>query len=665
MRSVFTPVFALFLFGFAAQSITFGDDIVVPLGSLDLAPVRQGWGTPQVDRNVVGEPLRIAGRTFEYGVGTHADSIIRLHWNGQAKKFRAYCGIDDSAGSRGSVRFRIFVDGKPRFDSGLMHGGDAAKSVEIDLEDASSMLLWVTSGGDDIHFDHADWAEAHFVIKEGTVIECVAAPKEERVILTPKPAPEPRLNNPKVYGCRPGRPFLYRIPATGRRPIRFTAEGLPESLHLDPTSGIIRGKAPSTPGTYSVVFTAQNDVGTDHRSFDIVVGQTLALTPPMGWNHWYSWYGFVTESHIRRAADQMIASGMADFGYSYVNIDDGWMVNPKHPDPKRAGIPREPDGTLRSNGYFPDMAALADYVHAKGLKIGLYTSPGPTTCLGGYTGAYGHERQDAETFAAWGYDFLKYDWCSYGRVATGEGLERFQKPYRQMGEILVGLDRDIVYNLCQYGMGNVWEWAADVHGNCWRTTGDLGLARGGALPGFYHIGFANAEHYEYAKPGHWNDPDYILIGQVGDAHQKSPPKPTGLTPNEQYSYMSMWCLMAAPLIFSGDMEHLDEFTLNVLCNAEVIAVDQDPLGKQGKIIRRTDDEFVMVKPLEDGSAAVGLFNITEIPIEIGIDWSELGRSEPQRVRDLWRQKDLGVFPDGFRTEVPRHGVVLLRVEASR
>jgi len=290
----------------------------------------------------------------------------------------------------------------------------------------------------------------------------------------------------------------------------------------------------------------------------------------------------------------------------------------------------------------------------------LYTSPGPLTCQR-YTGTYQHEEIDAKKFAEWGFDFLKYDWCSYGRVAGGRTLEHMQRPYRKMGQILKGLDRDIVFNLCQYGMGDVWTWAGSLGGNCWRTTGDLGLARGGLLPGFYHIGFSNARHAEHAEPGQWNDPDYILIGWVGDAHKQGEGHPTRLTPNEQYSYMSMWCLMASPLIFSGDMAKLDPFTLNVLCNAEVIDIDQDPLGKQARIIRQTDQELVIAKPLDDGSLAVGLFNLAEIEREISVVWPDLGISGGRIARDLWRQKDLGTFDGQTTATVPRHGVSLVRI----
>ena len=448
--------------------------------------------------------------------------------------------------------------------------------------------------------------------------------------------------------------------------MKFSVKNLPAGLTLDAQSGIITGTI-SAAGTNHVTLIARNSHGSDKREFRIVVGQQLALVPPMGWNSWYIHYNRVSEDLMRQAADQMIASGMAEYGYQYVNIDDCWMK-------KKGDEPyRDTDGAVLPNGKFPDMRGLTDYIHSKGLKAGIYTSPGPWTC-GGYTGAWEHEAQDARQFAEWGFDFLKYDWCSYGQIfRTGDprltntvsaqvakGVAGYKFPYEFMSRELQKQNRDIVFNLCQYGAGNVWEWGGSV-GNSWRTTGDLGLARDSRLPGFYSIGFSNAKHWEYARPGAWNDPDYILIGWVGATHGMGEGKKTTLTPDEQYSYMSLWSLMTSPLIFSGDMAKLDAFTLNVLCNAEVIAVDQDPLGQQAKILRQSDAELVLVKELEDGSKAVGLFNLSDQPSKLAISWPDLGISGKQHVRDLWRQRELGKFNQVFQTEVPSHGVAMVRV----
>lgn len=373
----------------------------------------------------------------------------------------------------------------------------------------------------------------------------------------------------------------------------------------------------------------------------------------------------------------MVQSGMADYGYMYVNIDDCWMrIQPEFYNTVRdrvididtdtiIGDLRDENGAVLPNDNFPDMKAMTDYIHAKGLRAGIYTSPGPRTCQQ-YAGSYGHEDQDAEQYAAWGFDFLKYDWCSYGDIykermkKSKDDLAEKKYPYEQMGDILKNLDRDIVLNLCQYGMNDVWTWGGEVGGHCWRTTGDLGLEDDTDLPGFYHIGLSNAEHWQYAKPGEWNDPDYILIGWVGAARGHGIGKETTLNGHEQYSYMTMWSLMAAPLIFSGDMTKLDDFTLNVLCNSEVIDINQDALGKQAQPVVKNKDTLILAKPLEDGSLAVGLFNLAEETRDITATWELLGVSGQQRIRDVWRQQVIGSFAETFTATIARHGVVFVR-----
>jgi alpha-galactosidase len=495
-----------------------------------------------------------------------------------------------------------------------------------------------------------------------TKIEPPVAPQAKAVLLTPPAPNEPRINGPKVYGVRPGSPFLYRIPCTGDRPITFRAQGLPEGLTLDVQTGVIRGKIKDA-GTRHVTLFAKNSLGEAKREFRIEVGNKLALTPPMGWNSWYIYYNRVSEAAMRDAADQMIATGMADYGYQYVNSDDCWSVKLNTNNPDLGGPPRDTNGRLLPNKRFPDIKGMVDYIHGKGLKAGIYISPGAVTCAG-FEGAWQHEAQDATTFADWEFDFLKYDWCSYAKLyKRDEGLNGLKKPYQLMSGELQKQNRDIVFNLCQYGMGDVWKWGGDV-GNYWRTTDDLGREKGSALPGFYKIGMSNASHWDYARPGAWNDPDYILIGWVSDAYVKGVGKKTTLTPDEQYSYMSMWSLMAAPLIFSGDMTKLDPFTLNVLCNAEVIDVDQDPLGRQAKILRQSPDEFVLIKDLEDGSKAAGLFNLTLQPRKISVSWHDLGITGNQLIRDLWQQKDVGTSDKDFAIEVPPHGVAMVSVRAN-
>ncbi len=492
-------------------------------------------------------------------------------------------------------------------------------------------------------------------------ILCLASFGAVPELRTPQAPRAPRINGPIVYGARPGHPFLYRIPCTGIRPIHFSATALPLSLTLNESTGIISGTTPAAPGNYLVTLKAENASGQVTRSFTIVVGNQLGLTPQMGWNGWYTLYEHPTDSDIRRAADAMIASGMADYGYQFVDIDDGWARKPGSSDEVLGEPMRNPDGTIRPNGRFPDMTSLTEYIHSLGLKAGIYSGPGPQTCAG-LEASYQHEDSDARQYSKWGFDFLKYDWCSYTSIAKDRSLPELQKPYIRMGSLLEKQDRDIVLNMCQYGMGDVWKWGHEVGGNSWRTTGDLGNVEGSSLPGFYTVGFANAVLDAYAGPGSWNDPDYILIGTVGDAnHSDLAAKPTPLKPEEQYSYMSMWALMASPLFFSGDMTKLDDFTVNVLCNLEVIDIDQDRMGRQARIIRKSGQELILAKPLQDGSVAVGLFNLGEEPLTIAIDWKDVARSGKLTVRDVWRQHDIGLFADGFKSKVAAHDVALVRL----
>lgn len=490
---------------------------------------------------------------------------------------------------------------------------------------------------------------------------CSAICEQASDLRTPAPPETPRLNGPKLYGVRPSHQFLYRVPCTGERPIEDSAQNLPAGLTLDQKSGIISGKAPAKQGDYVVKLEASNKHGKSSRRFRIVVGDNIGLTPQMGWNDWYTYYDHITDRDVRAAADAMIASGMADYGYQFVDIDDCWARKPGSDNKDLMGPARDSHGNILPNERFPDMSALTGYIHSLGLKAGIYSSPGPLTCAH-FEGSYQHEDSDAHRFSKWGFDLLKYDWCSYTKVAKGKTLSDFEEPYTKMSGNLKGLDRDVILNMCQYGMGDVWKWGREIGGNSWRTTGDLGLVRSKSLPSFYQVGFANAALGEYAGPGGWNDPDYILIGTVGDAtNSTSPARLTSLTHEEQYSYMSMWSLMAAPLFFSGTMTKLDEFTLNVLCNSEVIDIDQDSLGKQGAIVHKTDEEFILQKPLDDGSIAIGLFNLTTRPRPISADWKELGLKGKQTVRDVWRQRDLGLTAEKFSTEVASHGVTLVRL----
>ena len=475
----------------------------------------------------------------------------------------------------------------------------------------------------------------------------------EPVILTPPPPTTPRINFPRIYGARPGHPFLFTIPVSGDRPMRVAATGLPAGLVVDSLSGVITGRALAQ-GRYPVKIAARNSLGADSATLTIVIGPTIALTPPLGWNSWNCFAATVDDRRVRSAADAMANSGLLRHGWAYINIDDCWEIKPGSDDPVLQGLERNPQGMINTNRKFPDMRALSAYIHSRGLKMGIYSSPGPLTCAG-FVASYKYEKEDAEQYAAWGIDYMKYDWCSYNRIAKDRTLPELMKPYQVMRAALDAVQRDIVFSLCQYGMGNVWEWGGSVGGNSWRTTGDIE----DTWESMTDIGFSQSGHEAFARPGNWNDPDMLVVGQVGWGPSLHP---TRLTPHEQYTHISLWCLLSSPLLIGCDMTRMDDFTRSLLTNDEVLAVSQDPLGRQARRVSQKGDLEVWAKELEDGSFAIGLFNRGRWNETVRVSWSELGLTGNRRVRDLWRQLDLGVFPAEFAAPVPRHGVVLVRVQ---
>jgi alpha-galactosidase len=354
----------------------------------------------------------------------------------------------------------------------------------------------------------------------------------------------------------------------------------------------------------------------------------LALTPPMGWNSWNKFAGRVEDKNVREMADAIVSSGMRDAGYIYVNIDDTWEAG------------RDANGNILTNEKFPDMKALADYVHSKGLKIGIYSGPGRLTCAG-YMASYGHEEQDAKTWAAWGIDYLKYDWCAASGVYT---KEEHAPAYEKMGLALRASGRPIVYSLCQYGWLDVGEWGASVGGNLWRTTGDIR----DSWDSMATIGFNQNGREKYAGPGRWNDPDMLEIGNGG------------MTDTEYRTHMSLWSMLAAPLLAGHDVRTMSDSIKEILLNKEVIAIDQDKAGHQGVRVRQDGELEVWKKPLAQG-VAVALFNRSKDAAKMTVKWSEAGVTKKSpKVRDLWAHKDIQA-PGEYAVEVPSHGVVLLKV----
>ena len=483
----------------------------------------------------------------------------------------------------------------------------------------------------------------------------LGAASEQLGILTPPPGKEPRINGPKVLALRPQHEMLWRVPVTGEAPLTLSVKGLPEGLTFDPEKRLLGGTAAR--GEYALTFTAENQFGKSEQIVKVKVGDKLALTPPMGWNSWNCFAGKVTGEDIKNAADALISSGLADHGWNYINIDDFWQNRPREKeDETLMGPERAADGTILSNKRFPSMKELADYIHSKGLRAGLYSSPGPLTC-GGCVGSWGHEWQDAKTYADWGFDYLKYDWCSYNRIAMGdEALEKYYLPYRLMGEALFHQNRDIVFSLCEAGYPNVSNWGPLVYSACWRTTSDIS----GSFNSMARILKAQEGLWRFASPGAWNDPDMLIVGVIGWGD----PKPTKLTPNEQYTHVSLWAMLCAPLLIGCDLTKLDDFTLSLLTNDEIIEVNQDELGAQAAKISASEEGEIWAKPMSDGSLVFALYNSSKEGEEtktLALDFEKLGLLGEWRVRDLWRQKELGICRERYTASVPCHATQVVRL----
>jgi alpha-galactosidase len=371
----------------------------------------------------------------------------------------------------------------------------------------------------------------------------------------------------------------------------------------------------------------------------------LAATPPMGWNSWNFFADKVTDKDIRNAADQMVSTGMKDAGYVYVNIDDTWEAE------------RDANGVLHTNSRFPDMKALADYVHSKGLKIGIYSGPGPKTC-GGFTASLDHEVQDAQLYASWGIDYLKYDMCSFGDVMAAKApndnagqMRLMIAAYTKMGNALKSSGRPIVFSLCQYGVDAPWEWAPAIGGNLWRSTGDVQPN----WDSIYDIISEQAGLAKYAGPGHWNDPDMLEVGN-GD-----------LTLAENRTHFSMWAMLAAPLLAGNDLPNMKPAIKDILTNKDVIAIDQDKLGHEGTRVYADGELEVWARHLSGGAMAIAVLDLGESrysthPFHLSL--AKLGLHGPQMGKNLWTGKDV-TLTDGMPIEIESHDVLLVRIASPK
>jgi alpha-galactosidase len=655
----------LIIFGSCSEKVS-----VVWIDDLNMVMFSEGIRPVKVKGNYVSDTIRIGGVRYIRGFGSITTAVFPFNLNGNARRFTAEVGADDRANKDIPIKFYVVGDRKVLFESGEMRVGDPAKMVDLNLKGIKRLGLLATDdiGGLKNKMTYCNWANAKFEMVPDSLPRLIPN-SDERQKLTPDPPQTPGINSAMIFGATPGNPFLYTIAATGKRPMLFSAENLPGGLSLDTRTGIITGKV-SKRGIYLTTLKVKNELGEAIRILKIKIGDTIALTPPIGWNGWNSWAEKIDREKVIATAEAMVNKGLSNHGWSYINIDDSWQ-----------GFRGGQLNALQPNEKFPKIKEMVEYIHSLGLKAGIYSTPYVYSYAGypgassdfekggekhepvkknrissGPIGKYRFETNDAQQMAEWGFDYLKYDW----RIDV-TSTDRMSAALKKSG-------RDVVFSISNNApIEKAAEWARLT--NAWRTGPDIR----DSWPSLYSLAFTIDKWAEYAGPGHWNDPDMMVLGNVSMGPSEM--HPTRLTPDEQYSHVSIFSLLAAPLLIGCPIEQLDDFTLNLLTNDEVLEINQDPLGKPARLQTDENGVQIWVKPLEDSSYAVGLFHTDDFgkTPQSYFRWGDetlkpytfhfhkAGLTGTWKLRDVWRQIDLGEFNGSFRTEISYHGVMMLRM----
>jgi alpha-galactosidase len=638
------------------------------LDDLSLQTYSEGIRPVIAKLNYFKSTIKIQGVPYSRGFGAQSPCVLSFMLDGNASRFSAEVGVDDSANRAIPLTFYVLADQKILFQSKPMNVGDAAIKIDVDLTGVKQLGLLITDtvGGLGNKRTNGNWANATLLIKEGFNPGYVQN-NDPKYILTPSPKKTPQINTAKVFGATPGNPVLFKVATTGQRPMQFSASNLPSGLKISAEKGIITGNVAQR-GNYEVILKAKNQLGEATKKLIIKIGDTIALTPPIGWNGWNSWEAEIDREKVLASANAMVSKGLADHGWSYINVDDAWM-----------GVRSGPDTALQPNEKFPDMKGMIDQIHAMGLKAGLYSTP-YLASYGGYVGAssdyptggethelfkpnrppysrigkYKFEPNDARQMAKWGVDFLKYDW----RIDVAS-TERMSKALKNSG-------RDIVFSLSNNApFEKVTDWVR--LSNMYRTGPDIK----DSWTSLYNTSFVLDKWSPYAGPGHWSDADMMILGDVSIGPVLHP---TRLTPDEQYSHISIFSLIASPMLIGCPIDRLDAFTVSLLSNDELIAINQDPLGKAARLVLEKNGFQVWKRELENGDYAVGIFNIAgygktpqsyfrwgnEKATNFQLNFKEIGLIGDFKIRDIWRQKNLGKFNESIITSIPHHGVMMYR-----
>jgi len=639
------------------------------LDDLDIPSFSDGIPGVSTKNCASGEAIQLGGVKYSRGLGISQIGLMVFQLDGNATQFSAIFGADDNANKATETNIFILGDRKILFESGPMKVGDVPKKINVNLAGVKRFGILVKTEASSLKY-YSDIANAQFTMLENKLPQPIAN-DGDRYILTPAVAKSPRINSPKIFGAKPGNPFLFTVVATGEAPISYSVDDLPTGLTIDAQTGIITGVI-NKKGTYVVNMKAKNNFGAAQKQLTIKIGDTISLTPPIGWNGWNSWARLIDREKVIASANAMVNMGLSKHGWTYINIDDGWQ-----------GYRNANNYALQPNNKFPDFKGMIDEIHSKGLKLGLYSTPWINSYAGfgggssnfengalpdsivnnkrsfRYIGKYRFEKQDAIQMAQWGVDYLKYDW----RIELGSA--------ERMSEALKKSGRDIIYSLSNSApFSLVKDWARVSE--AWRTGPDI---RDSWLS-LYVSAFTLDKWGPYGGPGHWNDPDMMILGNVTTGAKLHP---TRLTPNEQYSHVSLFSLLAGPILIGCPIEQLDAFTLNLLSNDEVIEVNQDPLGKSARLVLEEQGVQVWLKQLEQGAYAVGIFNTADFgktpasyfrwedeqAANYTLDFNKLKLAGSYYVRNVWTQKEAAANVKSFKATVPHHGVVLLKLTPTK
>lgn len=666
----------------------------VPLSKLDLSKAVQGYGKPQADRTVDNHPLKLHGQTFASGFGTHTPGVLVVDLKGGTRRFQATVGIDDEVpDGKGSANFQVWGDAhKLLWQSGVRRRGQTPLPVDLDLTGVQQIVLRVTTAGDGYEYDHADWAEARFLVTGAAPQTVEWKPSvTQPIIAMSSPSAVPRLHAPRNLSIRAGTPVVWTPAVEGERPLKFTATKLPNGLKMDPDTGTITGIAPKE-GIYLLQFDVRNDAGMESSRIAVTAGATIAATPPMGWNSYDCFGDSVTEAETLNNA-RYLKEHLQPFGWDTVVVDYRWYDafahdNNAHTKPM-APLTIDANGRLLpAPNRFPSaqdgrgFKPLADQVHALGLRFGIHIMRGiPRIAVRDnlpIEGSKYHASEAANTqdtcpwcpdmygvrgdtpagqayydslfrlYASWGVDFVKMDDTS--------------SPYHTdeidaVSNAIVLSERAITYSLSP-GETPVAQGAhVAARANMWRGLGDL-WDNWNELNHAFDVA---ARWPAFVGPGHWLDPDMLPLGRLSVGNRSvGQERLTKLTRPEQMTLMSLWALLPAPLMVGGDLPANDPWTLALLTNPEVLEIDQDTPAHPGKPIVTQDEWQVWAKSLGGGSQAIGVFNRGDFDDTITLTSAELGLFGRCVYRDLWLRKDLGEFPGKITLTVPAHGVVLFR-----